>query len=151
MKLTPHQLDEVLKRREIMKRNAHLFKFSAPGVSPPDHPVKSSSQPKRLRQSSKPLLNKLECEFQSHLTRYAGLVHIRAQAKTYKLANGVRFTPDFTAKSEYGNEVAYEVKGPHAFEDSMVKLKCAAALWPDVTWILVWKVNGCWHEQQILP
>jgi len=114
--------------------------------------------PKRLRQTNKPLMNKLEAEFYGRIKdAYPNYPPIRIQAKTYRLANGLRYTPDFTASSWPGDggpaqETAWEVKGPWIDGDSFPKLKMAASVWPEVRWLLVWKDStGQWNEQRILP
>lgn len=110
----------------------------------------SVTNPKRIRQSSNPLLNKLETEFHERIKRDANLSNIRPQARRYKLGNGIWFKPDFTASCD-GRETAWEVKGPHAFRGGLENLKVAAHQWPEVRWILAWKVNGQWMEQEVLP
>lgn len=110
---------------------------------------------KRIRQSRRPLLNKLETEWLSQLDRHIGPGQAKAQAKRYKLGNGIWFKPDFTATVKlvggFTQETAWEVKGPHAFRGGFENLKVAAHEWPEVRWILVWKENGLWREQQVLP
>lgn len=110
----------------------------------------------RIRQSNKPLMNKLEEEFYGRIRNlYPNYPPVRPQGKTYRLANGVRLTPDFSCStwpSETGmRETCWEVKGPRAWEDSLIKLKMAATAWPEVRWLLVWKQDGAWMEQEILP
>jgi hypothetical protein len=114
---------------------------------------------KRLRQNTKPLLNKLEQDWLNQLYENfpeCGVATFRAQAKTYRLANGLRYTPDFTALINIFpggfKETAWEVKGKWVDGDSFPKLKMAAAMWPEIRWILVWKDSkGQWREQTILP
>lgn len=150
MKL-PEQVSESVKRR-----NPHLYD-TAPHLS--THQFTSAvRQKKRIRQFTKPLMNKLEREWYLWiLDRYADAAPIRIQAKTYKLANGVKYTPDFTCSKWIGMagrmecETAWEVKGPHAWDDAIVKLKVAASVFPEVQWILVTKENGRWKQQVILP
>lgn len=103
---------------------------------------------KRIRQSSKPLLNKLEQEFwNDYLSdRYP---EAKPQALRFRLANGLTLTPDFVDLSVQPVK-AWEVKGKHAWGDSLVKLKAAAAIWKDVRWILVWKRCGQWESQEVL-
>lgn len=106
--------------------------------------------PKRIRQSSKPLLNQLETEFLVRLHDVYPSLKIRPQAKRYRLANGIWYKPDFTAVTVDG-EMAWEVKGPHAFRGGFENLKVAASSYPEIRWILVWKENGQWQEQEVLP
>jgi hypothetical protein len=99
---------------------------------------------KRVRQSSKPLLNKLESEFFS-LPWARGFL---LQAVRFRLGNGIWYKPDgFDPKTQ----IAVEVKGPHAFRGGFENLKVAASLYPMIRWRLVWKQDGQWQEQEILP
>jgi hypothetical protein len=115
----------------------------------------SPPKAKRIRQDSKPLLNKLEQEFFDYLTAEYDVENLRAQAITYRIGNGVRFTPDLTGHiwnpPAEPHFTAWEVKGKHAWDDALVKLKVAAGLYPEIDWILVWKENGEWKEQRVLP
>jgi hypothetical protein len=69
---------------------------------------------------------------------------------TFALANGVRYTPDYVGW--LGERLtAWEVKGPQAWDDSLVKLKVAARAWPRVDFWLAWRVKGVWKLQKIIP
>lgn len=105
---------------------------------------------KRIRQSAKPLMNKLETDFFLYIMRHLPDAKIRAQAKRYKLANGLWYKPDFIAQV-HGRETAWEVKGPHAFRGGFENLKMAAHEWPEVKFILAWKEGGSWNTQDVLP
>lgn len=133
--------------------------------SPPARSVKSAAAPRRLRQSTKPLMNKLEAEFYERLKMLKTPVHFRAQSMRFRLGNGIWYKPDFTAWHNHlyheampanGIQIrmiAWEVKGPRAFRGGFENLKVAAALYPEVRWLLVWKdkATGEWQEQCILP
>lgn len=107
---------------------------------------------KRVRQSSKPKLNRLESEFYERIKRELPGLEIRNHSLTFKLANGVNYTPDFTCASHPPAKMtAWEVKGKHSWDDAIVKIKVAAHEWPEVRWILAWKQDGKWQEQVILP
>jgi hypothetical protein len=101
-----------------------------------------------MRQSSKPLMNKLEMQFERYITALYPNYDIHAQAITFRLANGLRYTPDFVS---FYPSIAWEVKGKWVDGDSFPKLKMAAALYPEVVWNLVWLKDGIWQEQKILP
>lgn len=109
---------------------------------------------KRLRQDTKPLMNKLESEWFGILAvgKYEGFFveNLRAQAYRYRLGNGIWFRPDITCKLG-ARLTAFEVKGPKAFRGGFENLKVAAAQWPEWDWILVWKENGQWQKQLVLP
>jgi len=105
---------------------------------------------KRLRQDTKPLMNKLEQDLFNYLQRLYPKVKLHAQAKKFRLANGLWYKPDLTAVLD-GQETAWEAKGPHAFRGGFENLKFAATAWPEVNWILIWKNDDGWRSQKILP
>lgn len=145
MRLTPTELSEVVSRRAIAKANG--LPIPPPTASPADQITKPGM---RIRQSEIKL-NALEREFQLVLkTDWRTLSHVRAQAIRFRLANGVSYTPDFTAIDSDG-QFAFEVKGEKAWDDSIVKLKVAASTYPEIRWVLVWKDAGGWKSQIVNP
>lgn len=131
-----------------------------PKITPANAGERKVSKPMRVRQSDKPLMNKIESEYFSILNvQHLTFQRPRPQAKRYQLANGVTYTPDITASSwpddegvEAAVETAWEVKGVHSWDDAMVKIKVAAHEWPEIRWFLVWKdPAGRWQKQRILP
>lgn len=132
------------------RRNPHLFAVRAGGEVPFTAHLPAAPKP-RLRQSAKPLMNALETRLLAHLRgTYGEGVAIRAQAKRYRLANGLWYKPDFTAIVA-SVEVAWEAKGPRAFRGGFENLKFAAKEYPEVTWLLMWEDRGQWRHQRILP
>lgn len=133
--------------KSFQKLNPHLFGHG--GEDDAEHDLieaLTTPKPKRLKQNSKPVLNKLEAEYLRVLTVLGK--RVLSQSVTLKLANGVRYTPDFFC---FDCNTAWEVKGRHAWEDAMIKLKFAAKEYPKVKFLLVWKQDGRWQEQEILP
>lgn len=110
--------------------------------------VKTTSK-KRLRQSDKPLLNKLETEFFAYIQGQNPSVTIRPQAKRYELARGIWYKPDFTAIIG-GFEHCWEVKGPKVFRGGFENLKVAARVWPDAYWWLCSKDKRAWQFQRVI-
>lgn len=109
---------------------------------------------KRIRQSSKPLMNKLEQEYFECLKVQWKI--LTCQAIRLKLGNGIWYKPDFVAwpvgfESQDTRMRAYEVKGKHAFRGGFENLKVAAGLYPQIRFTLAWKENGQWKEQSVLP
>lgn len=110
----------------------------------------------RIRQSSE-ALNKLEAAWFSLIqNRYPNYPPVRPQSKRYRLGNGIWYKPDFTASiwpdlNGPARETCWEVKGPHAFRGGFENLKVAAATFPEVRWILVWKQAGEWFQQDVKP
>ena len=112
---------------------------------------------KRIRQSSRPLMNNLETEFWRITCNLFGESLVKPQAMRFKLGNGIWFKPDLVVFSPWTDDVitkpirCYEVKGPHAFRGGFENLKVAAHQWPHICWILAWKDGRQWKEQLVLP
>lgn len=109
---------------------------------------------KRIRQSGAPRLNALE-EAWLHELKYRVVpgVKVRPQDKSYRLANGVNYRPDFSAIVA-GRETCWEVKAPRRArwaDKGHMTVKVAAAVWPEVRWIFVDRDDGNWRTQEILP
>lgn len=138
--------------------NPHLYPLA--GLSNPKLEPSQHDSGKRLKQSSEPLMNKLEAEYFAILSdQCLAYPRPRAQAKRYKLGNGVNYTPDFTASNwpdstaiTHPKETAWEVKGKHSWDDAIVKIKMAATVWPEINWWFCWKdERGQWKQQLVLP
>lgn len=104
-------------------------------------------------------LNSTEAAFKAHLeAKHAGASRkiIGSQNITIRLANGVRYTPDFNVTDRSGDALPefFEVKG-YMRDDAAVKLKVAAALYPQFIFFLVTKrakkAGGGWDIQEVLP
>lgn len=130
-----------------------------PGHFPPVHvpglvdtPVKQAVRQKRGDGMNKAERMALEWLRQ----RYPNATCIR-EGITLRLANGVRYTPDFAVCS-YRTTILYEVKAMrgnrvHIEDDAAVKTKVAAHEWPDFSFVLIWydKRQGTHVTQEILP
>jgi hypothetical protein len=145
MKEVPQNVSE-----SVRKRNPHLYSVILEDGSVGTTTVNPT--PKRIRQDTKPLLNKLELEYWGVLKRIytEGPDRIICQAIRFQLANGLWYKPDFVVFT-YAGPDCYEVKGPHAFRGGFENLKMAARLYPFLKWKLAWKENGIWKEQVVLP
>lgn len=121
-----------------------------PKIAPSTSQTPRKGVLKRLRQSSRPLMNRLELEY---LRRLQGLFPnqtFRCQAVKFRLANGVWLTPDIV---NIELKDIYEVKGQWFVDDAKVKIKVAAAMYPEFVWHLVWKdkETNHWCDQTIIP
>jgi hypothetical protein len=72
---------------------------------------------------------------------------------TLKLANGVRYTPDFIVAlspvvQEIAQVLAFETKG-FLRDDAGVKIKVAAQQWPWIAFHLVTKRKGGWDVERV--
>jgi len=123
-----------------------------------DDPVKPSSPTvecaPRMRQNRGPELNKLELAFCDYLRAWSAKdgSRVSPHALTFRIGNGVRYTPDFIVTFTDNTIAAYEVKGPHAWDDSIVKLKVAAAQFP---WCAFWLASRdkptTWRIERVMP
>jgi len=131
------------------KRNPELYGVKSITVTNYS-PVKKEA--KRIRQDEKPLLNKLESQWLHILKIKYPDVEIRAQSWRVRIANGSWFKVDFCALIN-GRWTAWECKGPKQGKNvarGTLALKCAAGIYSEVDWILVWKEDGKWQEQKVL-
>ncbi len=113
--------------------------------------------PKRIRQSSKPLLNKTEQRCFDYLSSSMIDAVVKEKPMTFRLCNGVRLTPDigvFMIPGEMKPRMI-DVKGQQQIQDdAVVKLKFAAKEWPMFAWLIMWEIDGVhgnWCVQEILP
>lgn len=94
-------------------------------------------------------MNKTEAAFHRYLVEQRLFTWIYPQSVTLLLANGVRYTPDFVCSN--GQEfVAYETKG-FMRDDASVKIKCAATMFPWISFHLVTRKKTQWQIQKIMP
>ena len=153
MKLT---IDQLKGLGYIETRPGHWHKGSELVVGPADNPKPLPKPAKRIRQSSKPILNKLEQEWFDKVSATYNPAKIHAQSATFKLANGLRYTPDlfcfdYRHTDSIIRSTAWEVKGRWFTDDANAKLKMFASLYPEILVMLVWKQNGQWISQIVLP
>lgn len=113
--------------------------------------AEEEKEKKRLRQSSKPKMNKLETEFYNRLRIKCPNATVHPQQVRLELANGITYTPDIVLITALGHTECHEVKGGWFPDDARVKLKMAAHLFPNWRFYLDWKEKDGWHEQLVLP
>lgn len=90
--------------------------------------------------------------------RYAALLDVqrmageirawRYEAITFKLADGVRYTPDFLVTEQDGSMSLREVKG-FMREAARVRLKIAVEMYPTFAWFLVWARKGGFETEPL--
>lgn len=92
-------------------------------------------------------LNKLETRYLKWL-RSLQPMWLGIQCWTFKLGHDLRYTPDFIALDKDGLR-AIDTKGKHTWEDSIVKMKCCARLYPFIRFVIA-KENGLvWSHKEI--
>ena len=126
-----------------------------PTRMPQDAPEapKAPKPPQRIRQSSKPLLNKLETScLRDVLEPMYPSQRIVSQGMRVKIAGSAWYKVDFWVPAV---QEAHEVKGPKVMKNQqsrqMLALKVAATTWPEIKWFLHWHENGQWQSQIVLP
>lgn len=95
-------------------------------------------KPKNPRRAKQP--NKTEREMYERLKRQAGVVSATFEGVTLRLADNCRYTPDFFCQrgpSPLLRPLFVEVKGAHAWDDSLVKFKVAK------------EMHGSWADFQL--
>ena len=108
----------------------------AVGVQVPAEPAEAPSGPK--------FKSKAEARYAELLERQrrAGQIEDwRYEAITLRLADGVRYTPDFWVRLNGGRQRLVEIKG-HLREAARVRLLIAVEMYPDFGWLLVWSKKG---------
>jgi len=139
------------------RRNPHLYGYNEKVAKFGQGYVSEFCGPKplkRIRQSSKPLLNKLEQEWLAHQKAFFPSAIIHAQAIKFRLGNGTTYSPDFVCFDwecgDHGRVACWEIKGPWFPDDAKVKLKLFAYQYPEIWVRLCWKENDRWVEQEVL-
>jgi hypothetical protein len=98
---------------------------------------------------SKPRMNRTETELYGIL-KARGYDRVDFEAITLTLGTGSRYTPDFLCVQ--GEKVTFfEAKGAFIREAALVRLKVAARMYPEFTFILAQKKAGKWTEKRIEP
>lgn len=152
--MKPDQLDQMLAKasRSVQLLNKHLARV-CPAHADYVEPEKPKSK-KRIRQDSKPLLNKLETDALNHLQQTYPSAVFHKQALRVKIANGAWYKPDLCmCNPDTGRWTAWEVKELRGknVDRGVLVLKCAAHQFPEVRWKIIWRDKvGPWHEQEIL-
>jgi hypothetical protein len=158
MGCTLDQLREMEAKTERAIKNSRLRRAPLPAgatIEPPatiQTPQIAKTSPKRVRQGEKPP-NKLESDWRRHMEAEQPGVKFRAQAMRFRLANGAWYKPDLMAWLNC-RVICWETKGPKQAKNvarGILTIKFAAAAWPEVCFILVWRENGVWQQQEILP
>jgi len=94
-------------------------------------------------------LNQTEKRYLAWL-RAQGDLWIGIQCFTLKLGHDCRYTPDFWALDELGLR-AIDTKGKHVWEDSIIKLRIAARLFPFFRFLKASEANGLWKHKEFKP
>ena len=96
-------------------------------------------------------LNKLETARLAFL-RARRVRQLRIQAITLLLGEDLRFTADFTYLDDESRMVFEDTKGPHMWEDALIKLKAAARSFTEFRFIIARRDGASgWMEQEIKP
>lgn len=116
------------------KARAVSFGATIEGVTVPGV-TRAAAAPSRRRK-----MNKLEAAYALELEarkRAGEFRDVRYEAVTLLLGDDARLTVDFWCPPYEGKPQLHEVKGPHAWEDSIVKIRVAATMYPEFDFFLV--------------
>lgn len=111
----------------------------------------------RVKQTPEEKLNQLERKFLawmrhgaecSALSGGGTIKRIGIQDITFRFAADCRYTPDFTC-FDLGELWCYEVKGPHVWEDSIIKVKAVAATYPWINFQIAHMEKGQWVIENV--
>ena len=96
--------------------------------------------------------NQTEAEYMARLALRRDLVRIEFQAFFFRLGYHCFYCPDILAVTTYDEYEIHEIKGGHTWEDSKIKYKTAAELYPMFKWFLAEKApkkqGGAWKVEQ---
>ena len=92
-------------------------------------------------------LNKLETKRLAYL-RMLKVPLLRVQAIKLRLADNTHYTADFTYLDVNGKLTFEDTKGPHIWEDSWIKAKVAASLYPEYRFVVVREDGMGWTIQE---
>lgn len=111
----------------------------------------------RIRQPKSLYDSELEKEWHERMKSDPRYGHgtITPKGIRFRLASGLHYTPDFVLRRPESYRLkCFEVKGPRkakGVSKGVAVLKMAAASWPEFTFVFVWKEDGQWQEQVIVP
>lgn len=129
------------------RRNPHLYllKRAEPIANPPQL---------RLGLPGEGGLNKTETRYLAWLKTLKD-DWIGIQCLRFQLAEKCWYLPDFVAYDLHGLR-AIDVKAfwksmgkPGILDDSLVKIKCSARMYPWCRFILAWEQDGIWHHHEM--
>jgi hypothetical protein len=156
--LSPRHREEAMRQLQQQGRVKHITYNNKDGV--PCGVATIVMLSKRIKQDTKPKMNKLESDWLKVLScQFPNYPRPRGQEKRYLLANGAWYRPDITTTlwpcpDGPARETAWECKGPKQMKNvarGILTLKVAAHQWPEVRWVLVWRERGEWLTQEVLP
>jgi hypothetical protein len=133
--------------------HAHQKKhgFACPGILPmkPGIIVDALAPNQYKFKEPKPRMNKVETELCRMLQER--FFRVDFEGIRLRMAPAVFYTPDFyCSKGHNASPITfYECKGPFIRPDAWQKLKLAAIMFPEFTFIMAQKKDGVWKETVI--
>lgn len=130
---------------DVKRLNPHLY----PSIEPRPLKIETSVTLTNRPTTDEAKLNKNERDYLAWL-RTMKDQWIGIQCLTFKLAHDCRYTPDFFALDDTGLR-AIDCKGGHTWEDSLIKARVAARLFPWCRFIIAKKNGHVWEHTEIRP
>ncbi len=98
-------------------------------------------------------MNKTEQAYAMHLQAQQAKKRIEwfgYEVRTLRLDEKTTYTPDFWVILPGGRHEFHEVKGRHTWEDSVIKFKWAAQLYPYARFVMLERRDGTWWERRVV-
>jgi hypothetical protein len=118
-------------------------------------PLVAAPLPKAKGRIAKPRgMTGIEASWEAQLLieKAAGeILWYKYEGITLKLADDTRYTPDFAVMEKDNSLGFHEVKGPYRREDSFVKLKVAASIFPFAFFMVTRDKDGKWNVKAVHP
>ncbi len=148
MRWTEDQYQEHMRRRQLAVPDRRTERpqereFDATAALMPLADEKPASGPKFKSKAEARYADILDNQKRRNIIRdwsYEGV--------TLKLADGVRYTPDFLVTENDGRMTLIEIKG-HMREAARVRLKVAVDRYPGFGWYLIWAKKGKFDPQRL--
>lgn len=136
MRLTEEQYADLMRKRAVSApERAVSAERDAGGMDASAEPAEAPAGPKFKSKAEARYAQLLEAQKRDGL-----ITDWKYEAITLRLADGVRYTPDFMVR--IGDRMRLvEVKG-HMREAARVRLRVAVEMYPCFTWLLVWAKKG---------
>ena len=134
------------------EQDYEAYQIRRSGAAPKVETVTAQSAP--IRQSRKQpnkTERRFELEYLELWRRERAIDSYQFEAITLKLANGVRYTPDYLVSAIGKTAKIFEVKGGFIREDAKIKLKVAAAEFSQFEFYLAQYSKGEWTINRVLP
>ncbi len=96
--------------------------------------------------------NQLEKDFREYcsgLTNGAEIWQFWIKPFILRIGPDMTFEPDFLVRDWFNHFYVIDIKGPHSWEDSRIKIKIAAEKFSCWRWLIVTRPEGVWRAKEV--